>query len=218
MDEERVQLDEWAREREIQIIRAINISKLIEKENRGFPYAIIIGKALPKSYISENFGKDVAHDIFIQAEHCLDEQADELAERICRLGYRAISQSERRIGERKEFEFETKTSFLPHKKIAVLAGLGWIGKNNLLITEDYGPALCLCSVLTNYCVGVKSYIRMESKCHICKACVNHCPTHVLKNKEWTVGTCRDEIVDVYQCEACLKCLVHCQYAIKYSRS
>lgn len=117
MDEERVQLDEWAREREIQIIRAINISKLTEKENRGFPYAIIIGKALPKSYISENFGKDVAHDIFIQAEHCLDEQADELAERICRLGYRQSHNQKEGLVKERSLNLKQKRLFFPIKRL-----------------------------------------------------------------------------------------------------
>ena len=30
-----------------------------------------------------------------------------------------------------------------------LAGLGWIRKRNLLVTPDFGSAICMCSVLTN---------------------------------------------------------------------
>lgn len=44
---------------------------------------------------------------------------------------------------------ENWRSPLPHKTVAVHAGLGWIGKNCLLITERYGGAVRLSSLLTD---------------------------------------------------------------------
>ena len=38
---------------------------------------------------------------------------------------------------------------LPHKTVATRAGLGWIGKSCLLVTEAYGGAIRLSSLLTD---------------------------------------------------------------------
>ena len=38
---------------------------------------------------------------------------------------------------------------LPHKTVATRTGLGWIGKNCLLVTKEYGSAVRLSSLLTD---------------------------------------------------------------------
>lgn len=76
-------------------------------------------------------------------ENKTDELADELATIIQEKGYKAISQSEKGIDFRGEYDEKTKSSTLPHKKIATMSGLGWIGKNNLLVTEKYGAAISM---------------------------------------------------------------------------
>jgi epoxyqueuosine reductase QueG len=40
-------------------------------------------------------------------------------------------------------------SDLPHKTVATRAGLGWVGKSALLISDRFGAALRLTSVLTD---------------------------------------------------------------------
>ena len=78
----------------------------------------------------------------------------------CECGFKAISQSDTGLIAENTFDFSTKTSILPHKTIAMLSGLGYIGKNNLFITTKYGAAQCLGSVLTN--APLTAYIRMEA--------------------------------------------------------
>ena len=55
--------------------------------------------------------------------------AQELAEQLEAEGYKSIA--------------KLKFGRLPHKAVALRAGLGFIGKNNLLVTAEYGCAVIL---------------------------------------------------------------------------
>ena len=182
-----------------ELIRFVGISHLDEKQNRQLPTAIVFALPLTAEYakmvfnipdyvqvrIADNYNFD--DDEYSQTEHKAGEIADELAKFITGKGYKAISQSDTGLLADGVFNFETKESVLPHKTVALLGGLGWIGKNNLLITPEYGAAQCLGTV----------------------TCVNICERKVLKGKIWSRSVSRDEIVDIHGCSTCLKCLVHC---------
>ena len=64
-----------------------------------------------------------------------------------------------------------------HKLVANLAGLGWVGKNCLLITQDYGPRIRLSSVLTD--APLRAGSRVDEDCGSCLACVRFCPVTAL---------------------------------------
>ena len=100
----------------------------------------------------------------------------------------------------------------------MLAGLGWIGKNNLLVTQEYGSALCMCSVLTNAPLPTGNKPIIMHRCGKCTVCKDICPTGVIHGSTWEIGMNRDLIVDVYHCETCLKCLVNCPWTQKYMKN
>ncbi len=89
---------------------------------------------------------------------------------------------------------------LPHKTVATRAGLGWIGRNALLITEPYGSAVRLMTVLTDAPFTTSPPVD-ASRCGTCRLCVDKCPGRAPRGEEWSVGTDRDEILDVYACHA-----------------
>lgn len=212
-------LQNFAEENHIDIIRAVDITSLSLEENRGYFRAILLVKALPKEYIDKlNCEKETDYTVFSNYETKTDELADKLAAIIQEKGYRAISQSENGIDFRGEFDEKTKSSILPHKKIATMSGLGWIGKNNLLVTEKYGAALSMCSVLTDMPLDTVKTEIISSRCGECNLCVKACPVQAIHGKKWELGTSRDDIVDVYQCITCLKCLAGCRFSIIYSRN
>ena len=66
---------------------------------------------------------------------------------------------------------ENWRSPLPHKTVAVHAGLGWIGKNCLLITERYGGAVRLSSLLTDAPLPPFDAPVEKSRCGGCRVCV-----------------------------------------------
>ena len=195
-----------------ELIRFVNISHLDEKQNRQLPTAIVFALPLTAEYvktvfnipdyvqarIADNYNFD--DDEYSQTEHKAGEIADELAKFITGKGYKAVSQSDTGLLADGVFDYETKESVLPHKTVALLGGLGWIGKNDLLITPEYGAAQCLGTVLTD---------ALSPKCGNCITCVNICERKVLKGKVWSRSVSRDEIVNIHGCSTCLKCLVHC---------
>lgn len=209
------------------LVRFVNISHLSEKQNRQFPHAIVFALPLTAKYvkevfdtpnyvqnrIEENFNFD--DDEYSLTELRASELSDSITEYITQKRYKAFSQSDASLIAEGKFDVEHKKSLLPNKTISILGGQGWIGKNNLLITSEYGAAQCLGTVLTNAPLETVLHEPLFSKCGNCRICVNICEKNVLKDKRWTSTTSRDEIVDVYRCSTCLKCLVHCPWTRRH---
>lgn len=198
-------------------IKAVDISMLTPEENQGMNSALIIGMVLSPSYIN-HFSKENTADYseLSQKERSADGLADFAAEYFTNKGYRAFSQSSSSQLTAGTFDTATKKTVLPNKKIALLAGLGWIGKSNLLITGEYGSALCISTVLTNAPLPKMNEPMLMPKCGDCTVCQDICPAKVIHGVTWGVEVDRDQIVDVYHCRACLKCLAHCVWTQKYS--
>lgn len=131
MHEEIIQ--SFAEQNHIDTLKIVDITSLTLEENREYPYAILLIKALPKEYIEKlNQEKETDYTIFVNYENKTDELADKLIAVIQKEGYKAISQSENGIDIRGEYDEKTKSSTLPHKKIAIMSGIGWIGKNKYI--------------------------------------------------------------------------------------
>jgi epoxyqueuosine reductase QueG len=94
---------------------------------------------------------------------------------------------------------------LPHKTVATRAGLGWIGRYALLITEHYGSAVRLMTVLTDAPFTVSSPVE-TSRCGNCRLCVDACPGRAPRGEEWRAGMDRDDILDVQACYAAARSL------------
>ena len=88
---------------------------------------------------------------------------------------------------------------LPHKTVAARAGLGWIGKNCLLVTERYGSAVQLSSFLTNAPMPAEKPVN-ESKCGKCTACVQKCPAKALTGVLWNRTIRREQILRKEDCK------------------
>lgn len=67
---------------------------------------------------------------------------------------------------------------ISHKAVARMAGLGWQGKNLLLITPKYGSRVRLVTVLTNAPLIVDGAVK--NRCGTCTVCVDACPVGAIK--------------------------------------
>lgn len=202
-----------------QIVRFVDISCLPETMTRGYQRAVLVGKLLSCGYMKKLKTESITdYGEFSNKEHETDMIADEIAELINHEGYGAYSQSERNLLQHGDFEETSKRTPLPHKTIAVLSGLGWIGKDNLLVTNEYGSALCMCTILTNAPLNGTGPMIRNSRCKdSCRTCVTVCPSRCITGKQWSIQTDRDELVNVHTCGQCLKCMAYCPYTARYTR-
>ncbi len=67
---------------------------------------------------------------------------------------------------------------IPLKNAAVKAGLGWIGKNTLLINRKYGSWQALGAIITDLDLS-EEYPLEKNLCGTCTACISACPLHGL---------------------------------------
>ena len=67
---------------------------------------------------------------------------------------------------------------ISHKAVARMAGLGWQGKNLLLITPQYGSRVRLVTVLTRAPFDVDEPVK--NRCGDCTACQDACPAQAIK--------------------------------------
>jgi epoxyqueuosine reductase QueG len=74
-------------------------------------------------------------------------------------------------------DWQNQRGHLSHKRIAVAAGLGWLGRNNLLVTPQHGAQVRLVTVLTDLDLAPDRPI--ENGCAECRECVSACPAHAI---------------------------------------
>lgn len=104
----------------------------------------------------------------------------------------AASQSIPEGGER------THRGRYSHKKAAVLAGLGTVGKSTLFLHRVYGPRVRLGTLFTDCPLPVTDAVP-PSLCKGCDRCVKACPAGAIKGAEWHEGIERGELFDADAC-------------------
>ena len=180
----------------------VDISMLPAEIIEDCTCAVLFGKALSKEYISAiRNGQAPKTKEVINVERRMDTLAEKVAKMLEAEGYKSIA--------------KLKTGRLPHKTVALRAGLGFIGKNNLLVTERYGCAVMLGKVLTTAPFETISEAPKEPQCGDCRICVDVCPTGALLGKTWSITATRDEIITRKLCTLCVKCMAWCPYTAEY---
>jgi epoxyqueuosine reductase len=85
-----------------------------------------------------------------------------------------------------------------HKIAATSSGLGWIGRNGLFISPEFGPRLSLATVLTDAPFKPGRPIE-KSLCGECLLCVKFCPAGAIKGRDWSVNDPYGDFVDTRRC-------------------
>lgn len=71
-----------------------------------------------------------------------------------------------------------ESSILPLKLASVRAGIGWQGKNTLVISPEYGTFLALGGIITDASLETDNEPQKD-RCGTCRACQDACPTNAL---------------------------------------
>jgi epoxyqueuosine reductase len=77
-------------------------------------------------------------------------------------------------------DWENQRAHVSHKHVAKQAGLGWIGRNNLLVTPLFGARVRLITVLTSMPLATNDPLPWG--CEGCSACLSSCPSQSIKEK------------------------------------
>lgn len=194
---------------------------------RRYGIGISVAVSVPKRIVREL--KDAPTKEYYEMYYALNDKLNKIVsdgERFLReKGFDAYAQTTDRV----DIDWN-RSSKLPHKTVATRAGLGWIGKNGLLVTEEFGSAVRLSSLLTNAHLKCDEPVD-ASRCGQCSLCVKKCPAQALEGVLWETGMEREKIVNVEKCfekqmevmykatgietDLCGKCFAVCLYTQKY---
>jgi epoxyqueuosine reductase len=72
------------------------------------------------------------------------------------------------------------TAPILERSIAAASGIGFIGKNNMLIIPGYGSYCYLVEILTTARFPIPAHKEHENECGACTRCIDQCPSGALK--------------------------------------
>lgn len=208
----------------------VGIGDMSKVEGCGFRTGVAVAVSLPKKVIADL--QEAPTKEYYSLYYSLNKKLNEIlmaGEGFLReKGFRAYAQTTERVTVN-----QNRISTIPHKTVATRAGLGWIGKNCLLVTPQYGSAIRISSLLTDAPLEYNEPVD-DSHCGKCNLCVKKCPAQALKGSLWEVGMQREKIVDVEKChkkqieimtektgietDLCGKCFAVCAYTQKYLKA
>lgn len=174
-----------------------NVAKWLPEKFKQLEYAVTIGVRLSDFIIDEI--EDKPTYTYFHHYRTVNSLIDQVCLRgmlyLQEHGYKAVAVPASQTVNDVE---DSYCAIFPHKTAAVRAGLGWIGKNGLFISSDYGPRVRLGTILTNAVLPVENRT-IDSRCNDCRICVDNCPAMALTGNNWYEGCRRSEIVDAKAC-------------------
>ena len=176
-----------------------DLRQLPEEGRQGLPVGICIGVRLDPSIVAGITGGPTPEYAgeYLRANELLQSLGEHCAEFLQGRGFRAVSFAPSiDIIDRESLETP-----LPHKTVATLAGVGWVGKCALLVTERYGSAVRFNSVLTDAPLPVGEPVEV-SQCGECDCCVAACPAGAVSGSQWQQGLERALFFDATACRDC----------------
>jgi epoxyqueuosine reductase QueG len=185
-----------------------NEFQILENLVQGLDRAVCLGVRLSSSILSEisNAPTRLYFHHYRTVNAYLDQTVFKISNFMQRKGFKALP-----IPASIILDWENQRAHLSHKKLGVLAGLGWIGRNNLLVNEKLGSQFRLATILTDMPLKLDKPVKKD--CNSCYLCVNMCPAGAIKNSpsEFDHLKCfeklkefqKQKLVDQYICGVCV---------------
>jgi epoxyqueuosine reductase len=191
------------------IVLAREAFLLSEKLRERFPRAVVLGKRLVDAVLEDIVDQPTPlyFHHYRQLNVFLDRGALQLASRIQEMGFQALP-----IAASQIVDWKNQKAHVSHKEIGRLAGLGWIGRNNLLVHPALGSRFRLVSILTDMPLPADTPI--AGSCGSCRACLPVCPAQAIASRpeDFDHRRCyekldefrRSHIVSQHICGVCVK--------------
>jgi epoxyqueuosine reductase len=142
-----------------------------------------------------------------QLNFFLDRGAFLLSSRIQDRGFQALP-----IPASQMIDWDKQRSHVSHKIVGRLAGLGWTGRNNLLVNPQLGSRHRLVTILTD--MPLEPDEVLDRGCGKCMACLETCPAQAIKEdkEDFDHWACFDKlkefrrqgVVGQHICGVCVK--------------
>jgi len=151
---------------------------LCEATRSEFPYIVSFGIVLSRGIIGTV--KDGPNLIYLhhyrQLNYKLDLTGYLLSREIEKMGYQALPFPASQL-----IDWKNQKGHISHKHMALISGLGWIGRNNLLVHPKYGAYVRYNTVLTD--MPLIPDKPLDQDCGKCRACIERCPALAIKESQ-----------------------------------
>jgi epoxyqueuosine reductase len=139
-----------------------------------FPFAISFGLLVPKGVLSTLTDGPTLFYLhhYRQVNYRLDVIAYEYAKEIEQMGSAALP-----FAASQMVDWQNQKGHISHKHVGVLAGLGWIGRNNLLVHGEFGGRVRYNTILTD--MNLVPDEPASFGCGECTACLSSCPASAI---------------------------------------
>jgi epoxyqueuosine reductase QueG len=210
------------------IVGFADLRSLSKDTRQNFDYGILLALSYSKEAMLDLKNNDMKryYEEWKPKPKRLDELATITAHYLIEKGYEAFA----KVSSTVTYVSELRTA-LPYKNIATLAGIGWIGKCAMLVTNEVGSALRIAVVLTNAPLDCGTPITKSLCPSGCNICVNVCPGKAPLGGSWEQNIDRDEFFNASACHKaardraktllglendtlCELCIANCPFTMK----
>ena len=165
----------------------------------AYDHALMVDPRHAKVYYNRGIALAVDRGMSGETVKILSGYQEIVEEWLCVRGFRSLAIPP--DSDRRGDKYITRLYRLfSHKAAATCSGLGWIGKNGLIINGRYGSKLSWASVLTDAPLDVDAPVT-ESQCGECELCVKHCPSGAISGNVWSRREPMKELVRYDRCRS-----------------
>ena len=161
-----------------------------ENVRSSLSFAVVIGLRVSRAVLGtlEDGPNLLYFHHYRQINAQLDRAATTISAEIERQGCSALP-----IPASQVVDWEKMAGQVSHKAMACLAGLGWRGRNNLLVTPQLGSQVRFATILTD--LPLTPAHPVEGDCGSCRRCVMVCPAKAIGETpaEFDLAACYDKL-------------------------
>ncbi|HOE16958.1 MAG TPA: hypothetical protein PLX02_05325 [Syntrophorhabdaceae bacterium] len=149
-------------------------NSLKERLTFGISFGLVLSKGILETLTDGPTLIYLHH--YRQLNYRLDMAAYLLSREIERKGFVAMPFAASQL-----VDWKDQRAHISHKKVGEIAGVGWIGRNNLLVHPVFGAQVRYNTVLTDMPLDAGKPLGKD--CGQCRACISACPAGAIREEK-----------------------------------